>query len=121
MEAIKINLVDQAYEGNIEYRTHIQNLGWETGFKKNGEQSGTDHRSLRLEAIEIRLTGELANHYDVYYRTHVQNFGWLGLARNGEKSGSQSYSYRMEAIEIILVEKGTVMSEYGKAKAFYKK
>ena len=32
--------------------------------------SGTQGRALRLEAIKIRLTGELANKYDIYYRVH---------------------------------------------------
>ncbi|HHT77586.1 MAG TPA: hypothetical protein GXZ67_06870, partial [Clostridiaceae bacterium] len=40
-------------------------------------------RSLRLEGIKILLTGDMANHFDVYYRVHIQDYGWLGWAKNG--------------------------------------
>ena len=106
LEGIKIKLENQDYAGNIEYRTHIQKIGWEDTYKKNNEMSGTEGMAYRLEAIQIRLTGEMAEHYDVYYRVHAQKFGWLGWAKNGEQSGTAAYKYRLEGIEIQLVEKG---------------
>lgn len=105
LEAIKINLENAPYSGNIEYRTHVQTYGWQ-GWVKNGALSGTSGQAKRLEAIQIRLTGEMANYYDVYYRIQVQSFGWLGWAKNGEYSGSAGYAKRLEAIQIVLVEKG---------------
>jgi len=39
---------------SIEYRSHIQNIGW-TNWVRDGAVSGTTGQSLRLEAIEIRL------------------------------------------------------------------
>ena len=68
--------------------------------------SGTSGKSLRLEAIRIKLTGEMENSYDIYYRVHAQGFGWLDWAKNGEMSGTSGYSYRLEGIEIKLVKKG---------------
>lgn len=68
--------------------------------------SGTSGRSLRLEAVQIKLTGEAEKRYDIYYRVHCQKFGWLGWAKNGESAGSSGYAYRLEAIEVQLVEKG---------------
>ena len=68
--------------------------------------SGTSGKSLRLEAIEIKLTGEIADLYDVYYRVHAENIGWMNWAKNGEQSGTAGYAYRLEGIEIVLVEKG---------------
>lgn len=59
-----------------------------------------------MEAVRIKLTGEMANHYDVYYRVHAQTFGWMGWAKNGESAGSAGYSKRLEAIQVVLVEKG---------------
>jgi uncharacterized protein YjdB len=72
----------------------------------NGAMSGTSGESKRLEAIEIRLTGNAANTYDVYYRVHAQNFGWLDWASNGAAAGTAGFSYRLEAIQIVLVPKG---------------
>ena len=61
----------------------------------------------RLEAIEIKLYGELAKKYDVYYRVHCQKFGWMGWAKNGQRSGSAGYSRRLEGLQIVLVKKGS--------------
>ena len=68
--------------------------------------SGTSGQAKRLEAIQIRLTGEMANRYDVYYRVHAQHFGWMGWAKNGASAGTAGYSYRLEGIQIVLVNKG---------------
>lgn len=105
LEAIKIKLPD-GVSGSIEYRTHIQGIGWEKNWAKDGELSGTSGQSKRLEAIQVKLTGEVAKNYDVYYCVHAQQFGWLGWAKNGEEAGTAGYSYRLEAIKIMLVPKG---------------
>ena len=60
----------------------------------------------RLEAIQIELTDEMAEQYDIYYRVHSQTYGWLGWAKNGESAGTEGQAKRLEAIEIQLVEKG---------------
>jgi uncharacterized protein YjdB len=98
---IEVVSIDNA----IEYRTHVQNIGWQD-WVSDGEMTGTSGRSLRLEAIEIRLTGYMADNYDIYYRVHAENFGWMDWAKNGQSSGTAGFSYRLEAIEIVLVEKG---------------
>lgn len=73
---------------------------------KGGKLSGTSGKSLRMEAIQLKLTGDLAKEYDIYYRVHAQNFGWLDWAKNGQTAGTSGYGYRLEAIEIRLVKKG---------------
>ncbi|HHU19715.1 MAG TPA: hypothetical protein GXZ58_05725, partial [Bacilli bacterium] len=65
--------------------------------------SGTSGEGKRLEGIRIKLTGDLAKHYDVYYRTHVQDFGWLDWTKNGEASGTEGLGKRVEGIEVQLV------------------
>ena len=107
LEGIKIKPNGKwAYSGGVQYRTHVQNIGWEKTWKSNGNMSGTQGRSLRLEAIQLKLTGNMAKHYDVYYRVHAQHFGWMGWAKNGARAGTAGYSYRLEAIQIKLVPKG---------------
>ena len=106
LEAIKINLQDAPYSGDIIYSTHVQDYGW-LNTVSDGIVSGTSGESKRLEAIQINLTGDIANYYDVYYRVHAQDYGWLGWAKNGMKAGTEGYSKRLEAIEIKLVPKGT--------------
>lgn len=68
--------------------------------------SGTTGQSKRLEAIQIKLTGDMSNKYDVYYRVHAQTYGWLDWAKNGTSAGTEGLAKRLEAIQIVLVEKG---------------
>ncbi|MDO2411128.1 hypothetical protein QUB72_12825 [Enterococcus faecium] len=96
---------NSSLNGDIEYSSHIQEQGWQS-YVRNGGNSGTTGNSLRMEAIRIRLTGQLSQYYDIYYRVHSAEFGWLGWAKNGKDAGTSGFSYRMEAIQIQLVEKG---------------
>ena len=105
LEAMTLWLVDKPEAGEIQYETHIQNIGWQ-GYKPEGVLSGTMGPGLRLEAVRIQLTDDMAANYDVYYRTHVQNIGWTGWAKNGQSCGSANFGYRMEAMQILIVPKG---------------
>lgn len=105
VEALKISLDNFEYDGNIEYSSNVKNKGWQN-YCKNGSISGTTGQELQIEGIKIRLTGDIANYYDVYYRVHVQELGWLSWAKNDEKAGSEGLNARVEAIQVILVLKG---------------
>lgn len=54
---------------------------------------GTTGKELRLEAFEIKLTGELASLYTVRYRAHVQNIGWQGWKTDGQTAGTVGQSH----------------------------
>lgn len=112
LEGINIKLTNKPYSGRIVYTTHVQSIGWQgnennvnTWFR-DGQMAGTSGRAKRLEAIRIALTGEMAEHYDVYYRVHAQTYGWLAWAKNGEAAGTAGLSKRLEGIQIVLVPKG---------------
>ncbi len=112
LEGINIKLTNKPYSGSIVYTTHVQSIGWQgnennvnTWFR-DGQMAGTSGRAKRLEAIRIALTGEMAEHYDVYYRVHAQTYGWLAWAKNGEATGTAGLSKRLEGIQIVLVPKG---------------
>ena len=106
LEAIRIRLNNKPVSGSIQYKTHIQKIGWESSWRSDGQMSGTSHQSKRLEAIQIKLTGAISKYFDVYYRVHAQKFGWMGWAKNGQSAGTAGYSRRLEAIQIVLVPKG---------------
>ena len=74
LEAIEIQVNGDGLNGNVEYRTHVQNDGWQD-YVANGAMAGTKGRSLRLEAIQIKVNGDGLNG-GVEYATHVQNDGW---------------------------------------------
>ena len=113
LEGVKISLDNKPCSGDIRYVTHVQTYGWQgdlnnvNTWRRNGEMSGTSGQSKRLEAICIKLTGEMAKNYDVYYRVHAQRYGWLSWAKNGEQSGTAGFGFRLEALQIVLVKKGS--------------
>ncbi len=114
LEGIEINLTNKDYEGGIAYCTHVQTYAWQgadlndpTTWKQNGKMAGTEGEAKRLEAICIALTGEMAEHYDIYYRVHAQTYGWLDWASNGAPAGTAGYGKRLEGIQIVLVPKGS--------------
>ncbi len=94
---------------NVAYRTHVQTYGWQ-GWKYNGQMSGTEGESKRLEGIEIDITNQDC-YGDIIYTTHVQSYGWQGdlndkstWSYNGEMSGTWGESKRLEAICIDLTD-----------------
>ena len=122
MESIRMKL-PSSVNSSIQYRSHVQDIGWEKNWASNGSLSGTTGQCKRLEAIQIKLSGDVAKNYDVYYRVHAQDYGWLAWAKNGESSGTEGYAKRLEAIEVRLVPKGTTPDFPASAneKAFIKK
>ena len=106
MEAIKLSTTGDA-DVQVEYRSHIQNSGWENGWTKEGQISGTTGKKLRMEAVQIRLTGSDADKYDIWYQAHVQNYGWLGWEKNGASAGTTGKGLRMEAIRVRILPKGS--------------
>ena len=122
MESIRMKL-PSSVNSSIQYRSHVQDIGWEKKWASNGSLSGTEGQCKRLEAIQIKLSGDVAKNYDVYYRVHAQDYGWLAWAKNGESSGTEGYAKRLEAIEVRLVPKGTTPNLPASAneKAFIKK
>ena len=71
----------------VEYQAHVQNLGW-LPWVDAGEQAGTTGKSLRMEAIRIRLGPTAAMFGSVEYRCHVQNLGWLAWTKDGGTCGT---------------------------------
>ena len=89
----------------VSYKTQIQKTGWESSYVTNGTTSGTVGKSLRLEAIQINLAGDIGDYFDIYYRVQAEKFGWLGWAKNGEAAGTSNYALRLEAIQIVVKAK----------------
>ena len=103
MEALEAQLDWYGHSGSIELRGHVSNVGWQ---QWSEGRCGTTGKSQRLEAVQIRLTGEAAEKYDVWYCAHVSGIGWLDWACNGAAAGSAGKGRAIEAVKVILVEKG---------------
>ena len=112
LESLKLELKNKDYTGGICYNAHVQTIGWQADpnksatWKKDGEFCGTTGNAKRLEAIQIELYGDMAEHYDIYYRVHSQTYGWMKWAKNGEMAGTTGQHKRIEGIQVVLVKKG---------------
>lgn len=104
IEAIKVSLKHTPYSGSLSYKTNVEGYGWLNA--SNGAVSGKTGAGKRIEAIQLSLSGEMANHYDVYYRVNVNGYGWLGWAKNGQSAGTEGLAKQIEAMNVVLVEKG---------------
>ena len=103
MEALEAQLGWYGHSCSIELRGHVSNIGWQQWSEGH---CGTTGKSQRLEAVQIRLTGEAAEKYDIWYCAHVSGIGWLDWACNGAAAGSAGKGRAIEAVKVVLVEKG---------------
>ena len=83
---------------SVVYRAHSENLGWGS-WKKDGEMAGTQAQGLRMEDLQIKLSGISGG---VKYEAHCQNYGWRSAVTNGASCGTTGEGLRMEAVKIWL-------------------
>lgn len=93
-------------EGSIRYAAYnATNAEW-TGWTTDGATCGATGTPKRMEALRIKLKGQVSTYFNVWYRTCVKGFGWLGWASNGAKAGVGRPGECLEAFEVRLVPKG---------------
>ena len=87
MEALRFQIVNTALTGGVQGNAHVQSIGW-TGWERPTRSSARRVVTLRLEAVQLRLTSQLAANFDLAYRVHVQNIGWMPWVKNGATAGT---------------------------------
>lgn len=105
VEALKIQLSEQEFKGDVEYSVYVEGEGWQN-YVSNGKISGTVGKNKKIEAVSIRLKGDIAEQYNIYYRVHSSDIGWQGWAKDGDKAGTEFLQKKVEAVQIQLVKKG---------------
>lgn len=113
LEALKVSLslsdgaTQDQLNNAITVQSHVSGIGWQDGasIAKNGQVSGTTGQFRAIEAVRIKLSDELSNHYSVWYRVHSADFGWLGWAKDGSEAGSVGYGKAAQAIQIAILSK----------------
>ena len=88
--------------GDVKYRAFSQGGSW-SAWATGGAAAG----SGKIEAIQVKLTGDSAKYFDVWYRAHVSGIGWLSWAKNGGTAGSKDIGAPIEAYQVKLVAKGS--------------
>lgn len=111
---IKLSAKTQAASGenpehpSVRYEAHVQNVGWQE-WVTVGITAGTTGRALRVEALNIVLSGGPYSG-GIKYSAHVQNIGWQGFKFDGDTAGTTGEGKRVEALRIELT--GEVAKHY---------
>ncbi len=112
ISGLSIGLENCQFDGGIEfaYRRNAKNSAWFDG----GEEVRTDSDGT-INAIMVRLTGNLANYFDVEYRvalcdsnTSNNTETWESWVKNGTRAGISSGNIHVSKIQIHLVQKKDV-------------
>ena len=90
--------------GTIAYQVNLSGSGW-LDWQENFSEAGTTAEPVPLEAIRVKLTGELAETYDLYYSV-LQNGVWTELSMNGDTAGVEGQGLRVDGIRIAVRKKG---------------
>ena len=101
IEAIEIKLVEKRTESiGVDYKSHVQDLGWEKSWITNGAQSGTVGQNKKIEAMQIRLKNVPAK-MSINYSTYVEGIGWT-TAKDGTIGGTIGQNKKIFGIKINL-------------------
>lgn len=105
MQSYALSLTNQVVDGSISYQSLVYGEGWQTGWAVDGAEASSTSGSP-VEAIRIRIDGNLSNVYDVWYRVYRIGEGWSGWAASGEPAGSEGLAKGISAIEVLLQDSG---------------
>ncbi|MHA6510611.1 CotH kinase family protein [Tessaracoccus sp. Y1736] len=110
IEAARFTVTNTQLSGGIAANAHIRNIGW-SGWAGPGALVGTTGRSLTIESLQLRFTGDLAANYDLTYRVKVRSLGWLGWVSNGTSAGTTGRSLPIEALQLRITKKSSPAAE----------
>ena len=85
---------------SVLYNSHLENIGWEKDFSSSdGQTSGRIDKTLKMEAIKIKLDN-VPSTASISYQVHVENNGWESWVKNGKSAGTTGRNLKVEAIRI---------------------
>lgn len=93
------NITRSSNEFAIEYRSHIEDIGW-TNYSQMGEITGTTGLNKRLEALQFRYKGQIIPIQDFKVRSHVTCMGWLPWVVIGDITGTTGLARQIEAVQV---------------------
>ncbi len=99
-----MSIENSALDGGIEYA--ISKNRTTTEYVSGGNLMQLSDNS-KFTGIHIRLTGQLAEYFDVQYRVY-RSGSWTGWQKNGDRAGSSTSAAYIERIQARLVQKKQV-------------
>lgn len=103
LTAIRATLRGQPEDmtGTIEYSVNLSGSGW-LDWCSNAEEAGAADGEMALEAIRLRLTGDLAEYYEVFYSV-LQDNAWTDWVKNEEEAGVSGAGLHMDGVRMSVV------------------
>jgi len=89
--------------GNLEYQVNLSGSGW-LDWQSDSNEAGDASGTTPVEAVRMRLTGDLAEYYDILYSA-LQNDAWTDWAKNGEEVGQGGVGLWVDGIRVSVVRK----------------
>lgn len=106
LTALKASVRNQpeGMTGTLSYQVNVSGLGW-LDWAENLVETGTTDTAAPVEAVRMKLTGQLAENYDVYYSV-LQTDVWTPWAKNEETAGAEGQGLMVTGIKVSIVTKG---------------
>lgn len=103
--ALRITLHNQPKDmtGTIEYQVNLSGSGW-LPWQSDAQEAGGALGEMPLEAVSMRLTGDLEKYYDVMYSV-LQNNAWTDWAMNGQEAGIAGAGLRVDGLRVSVVRR----------------
>lgn len=102
--AMKLSLPNLNNKGGIEYRVHSNGGSW-SEWKRDGETAGDESCSRLIDGIQIRLYGEVSEHYDLFYKTGYFDDSFTEWVCNGEPAGEMGIKGAIRCINMKMISK----------------
>ena len=109
---IRVTLHNQPSElsGTVAYQVNLSGSGW-LDWQTDVAEAGGIEGAMPLEAIAMRLTGELAEYYDIFYSV-LQNNQWTDWVKNGQEAGASGVGLRVDGIRVSVVKRQAEKESY---------
>ncbi len=89
--------------GTIEYTVNLSGSGW-LDWTENSQTAGLENTEAPLEAVSMRLTGDLETYYDIHYSV-LQDNAWSDFVQNGAEAGISGAGKRVDGLRVSIVKK----------------
>lgn len=90
--------------GGVQYRVYLNQGGWQE-WKADNEPTTAPAEDIQIEAVQMKLTGEISNFLDIYYCTDISDDGQLDWAKNGEIAGTMALGKYIKELKVKLIAK----------------
>ncbi len=110
--ALRVTLHNQPKDmtGTIEYQVNLSGSGW-LAWQSNAQEAGGALGEMPLEAVSMRLTGDLEKYYDVMYSV-LQNNTWTEWVMNGQEAGVAGAGLRVDGLRVSVVRRQEGKASY---------